>query len=63
MCGLCKGGRTEEAYQLLKEIERNGCFSDDVAHSIIIQGLLRNKENTKAAQVVGEMVERGFLQV
>lgn len=58
-CVLCKGF-PEEAYQLLKEMERNGCFSDGVTHSTIIHGLLRNKENTKAAQVVGEMVKSGF---
>ncbi|KAF8041828.1 hypothetical protein BT93_A0427 [Corymbia citriodora subsp. variegata] len=57
---LCKGGCTEEACQLLKEMEGNGCFPDGVAYNAIIQGLLRNNEDTRAAQLLGEMVERGF---
>lgn len=49
MCRLCEGGCAEEAYQLLKEMESIGCFPDGVSLNIIIQGLLRNKEDMKAA--------------
>jgi pentatricopeptide repeat protein len=58
--GLLKGGLSNEACELFREMAVNGCLPNSCTYNVIIQGFLRNGDTPNAVRLIEEMVGKGF---
>jgi pentatricopeptide repeat protein len=58
---LCKEGLLDEALEAFRNMEGDGCPPDEFSYNVIIRGFLQYKDESRAAQLIGEMRDRGFV--
>jgi pentatricopeptide repeat protein len=58
---LCKEGLLDEALEAFRNMEGDGCPPDEFSYNVIIRGFLQHKDESRAAQLIGEMRDRGFV--
>ena len=58
--GLCKEVLTNEACELLVQMDRNDSLPNHFTYNAIIQGLLQHNERSKAIEYVQTMLDKGF---
>ena len=50
----------DEAINLFREMEENGCPPDDCTYNIMIRRFILNHEISRGVEYTNEMVARGF---
>ncbi|CAI0429580.1 unnamed protein product [Linum tenue] len=58
--GLCRQGLVDEAYDLFRKMELDGCLPDSFCYNRIIHGFLHDKDPHEAVALIQEMVSKGF---
>ncbi|XP_050207672.1 pentatricopeptide repeat-containing protein At3g22470, mitochondrial-like [Mercurialis annua] len=58
--GICREGLLNEAHQVFRKMEEDGCFLNDCTYNVIIQGFIRHNDLQRARQLIVEMVAKGF---
>ncbi|CAN4102158.1 unnamed protein product [Withania somnifera] len=58
--GFCSEGLFDEAKDVLRKMEDNSCFPNNVAYNVIVQGFLRWNKISEMASFMEEIAERGF---
>ncbi|KAK8493141.1 hypothetical protein V6N12_033716 [Hibiscus sabdariffa] len=58
--GFSKERLLDEAFQLFRSMRGNACVPDSYCYNVMIQCLLRNGYKLKAAELLAEMVGKGF---
>ena len=59
--GLCKNGMVSEGYELVLQMEENGCSPDSISFNIVVRAFLKENEINKAMDIFGEMRKRNLL--
>ncbi|KAL9688561.1 hypothetical protein QQ045_032984 [Rhodiola kirilowii] len=57
--GWCKARKLEEAYKVLKEMEKRGIRPDTVTYTSLIEAYCREKDFRKVEETLNEMREKG----
>uniref|UniRef100_A0A0V0HHM4 Putative ovule protein n=1 Tax=Solanum chacoense TaxID=4108 RepID=A0A0V0HHM4_SOLCH len=58
--GLCLEGFLDEANDILRNMEDNGCFPNNVTYNVVVQGFLRCNKISEMASFMKEIAGRGF---
>ncbi|XP_059295688.1 pentatricopeptide repeat-containing protein At3g04760, chloroplastic-like [Lycium ferocissimum] len=58
--GFCLQGLLDEAKDILRKMEENGCLPNNVTYNVIVQGFLRCGKISELATFMKEMAGKGF---
>ncbi|CAN4113753.1 unnamed protein product [Withania somnifera] len=58
--GFCRTGLFDEAKDILRKMEDNGCLPDNVTYNVVVQGFLKCNKISEMASLIEEMAGRSF---
>ncbi|XVF82426.1 hypothetical protein PTKIN_Ptkin16aG0046800 [Pterospermum kingtungense] len=61
--GRCKEGMVDEAYELFRKMEADGCMQDSCTFNRMIQGFLHNNDKFRTVKTVKVLIRSDFFLV
>ena len=58
--GYCKGGKLDEDFLLLEEMNENDCMPNIITYGTIIYGLLKENKILEALKLHDKMADKGY---